>query len=100
MLLREIAQGSSPYHFIEVMGCRADVSAAAASRARMWRTSARCARKRFTPKMRASRCARAHQNPDLLKLYETYLGDVGGHLAHELLHTHYIPRGLYNERMQ
>ena len=37
---------------------------------------------------------------DLLKLYETWLGDIGGHKAHRLLHTHYVPRGLYNELLE
>lgn len=31
-------------------------------------------------------------NPDVQKLYEEYLGEVGGHRAHELLHTSYTPR--------
>lgn len=42
---------------------------------------------------------KSHENPDLLRLYETWLGEVGGPLAHELLHTRYVPRGLYNERV-
>ena len=33
------------------------------------------------------------------KLYDEYLGEPGGHKAHELLHTHYIPRG-YREFRQ
>ena len=43
---------------------------------------------------------KSHENPDLLRLYETWLGEAGGPLAHELLHTRYVPRGLYNERME
>lgn len=30
---------------------------------------------------------KSHENPSIVKLYEDYLGDVGGHKAHELLHT-------------
>ena len=43
---------------------------------------------------------KSHENPDLLQLYETWLGEAGGHRAHELLHTRYVPRGLYNERVK
>ena len=31
----------------------------------------------------------SHENPDIKKLYEEYLGEVGGEKAHHLLHTHY-----------
>ena len=32
---------------------------------------------------------KSHQNPDIIKLYEEYLGQPGGEKAHGLLHTHY-----------
>ena len=34
----------------------------------------------------------SHRNPDVLKLYAEYLGEVGGEKAHQLLHTHYTVR--------
>jgi iron-only hydrogenase group A len=40
---------------------------------------------------------KSHKNPDILELYKNYLGEIGGHRAHELLHTHYqkrTPRGI------
>ena len=35
---------------------------------------------------------KSHQNPSIIKLYEEYLGEPGSHLAHQLLHTHYVAR--------
>jgi NADP-reducing hydrogenase subunit HndD len=35
---------------------------------------------------------KSHQNPDIVRLYEEYLGEPMGHRAHELLHTYYYPR--------
>jgi NADP-reducing hydrogenase subunit HndD len=35
---------------------------------------------------------RSHQNPDIQKLYDEYLGAPLGHKSHELLHTHYYAR--------
>jgi iron only hydrogenase large subunit-like protein len=35
---------------------------------------------------------KSHQNPDIQRLYEEYLGEPMGHRAHELLHTYYYPR--------
>lgn len=32
---------------------------------------------------------KSHANPKIKQLYDEYLGEVGGELAHELLHTHY-----------
>lgn len=35
---------------------------------------------------------KAHENPMIQKLYEEYLGEPYGELAHELLHTEYVAR--------
>ena len=39
---------------------------------------------------------KSHENPVMIKLYKEYLEKPGSHKAHELLHTHYIPRVKYN----
>ncbi len=38
---------------------------------------------------------KSHENPVLKKIYEEYLGEVGEHKAHEILHTHYTQRKKY-----
>ncbi|RDV83281.1 [Fe-Fe] hydrogenase large subunit C-terminal domain-containing protein, partial [Ammonifex thiophilus] len=35
---------------------------------------------------------KSHENPDIKKLYEEFLGKPLSHKSHELLHTHYTPR--------
>lgn len=35
---------------------------------------------------------KSHENADVLKIYEEYLGEFYGHKAHDLLHTHYKVR--------
>ncbi|RDV83270.1 NADH-dependent [FeFe] hydrogenase, group A6 [Ammonifex thiophilus] len=37
---------------------------------------------------------KSHENPDIKKLYEEFLGKPLSHKSHELLHTKYTPRGL------
>ena len=32
---------------------------------------------------------KSHENPMIKKIYKEYIGEPGGHIAHELLHTHY-----------
>ena len=38
---------------------------------------------------------KSHENPMIKELYDTYLGEPGGHKAHQLLHTTYIPQKRY-----
>ena len=35
---------------------------------------------------------KSHENPTVKAVYADYLGELGGHKAHEILHTHYVPR--------
>lgn len=39
---------------------------------------------------------KSHENPVIKRIYEEYLEKPGSHIAHELLHTHYIERPKYN----
>ncbi|MCM1992378.1 NADH-dependent [FeFe] hydrogenase, group A6 [Oceanirhabdus seepicola] len=38
---------------------------------------------------------KSHKNPSIQKLYKDFLGEPNGHLAHELLHTHYVKRNKF-----
>ena len=37
---------------------------------------------------------KSHENPLVKKVYDEFLGEPNSHKAHELLHTHYVKRGL------
>jgi len=39
----------------------------------------------------------SHLNPSIDAIYKDYLGKPGGHMSHELLHTHYFDRSNENE---
>ncbi|MBR6701169.1 MAG: iron hydrogenase small subunit, partial [Firmicutes bacterium] len=41
---------------------------------------------------------KSHKNHEVEILYKEYLGEPNGHLAHELLHTHYEPKDSYNTK--
>ena len=96
-----IAAGKEPpYHFIEVMACRGgcvsgggqpygsnDVIRAKRA-AGLYKDDENC-------EIRVS-----HKNPQIVKLYDSYLKKPGGEKAHHLLHTHYTKRKLYNYEMQ
>ena len=38
---------------------------------------------------------RSHESPVVKEVYESYLGEPGGHKAHELLHCTYVPQTRY-----
>jgi len=35
---------------------------------------------------------KSHENPEIIKLYDEFLGKPNGEKSHHLLHTHYINR--------
>ena len=37
---------------------------------------------------------KSHDNPIIKMVYDEFLGEPNSHIAHELLHTHYVKRGL------
>ena len=43
---------------------------------------------------KTSEVRKSHENPAVKKLYDEYFGEPNSHKAHEILHTHYIKRGL------
>ena len=40
----------------------------------------------------------SHENPEVIRLYEDFLGAPGSHLAHELLHCTYEDRSRAGEK--
>jgi len=41
---------------------------------------------------------RSHDNPLIQQLYKEFLGEPNSHKAHDLLHTHYVPGGVPDEK--
>ena len=96
-LMKQIADGTSPYHFIEVMGCPGGCISGG-GQPRPTNRAVREARMRAIYAEDAGKEKRqSHENPFITALYEEFLGTPLGHKSHELLHTHYIKRGRFNE---
>lgn len=103
VLLDQIREGKSPYHFIEIMGCPGGCVAGGGQP---------YVQPCFLPNedadildtFRAKRAAAlyredegkpvrvSHKNSQVQKLYDEFLGEPNSHLSHELLHTHYTSR--------
>ncbi len=96
-LVRQIARGESPYHFIEVMGCPGGCINGG-GQPRPASQTVREERMKALYKIDSGKIRRmSHENPLIQQLYSEFLGEPLGHLSHELLHTHYVRRGRYNQ---
>ncbi len=95
IIMDQVEAGTSPYHFIEVMACPGGCIGGGGQpiptneEIRKKRIEAIYAEDEGMPKRKS------HENTEVQKLYKEWLGDVNGHKAHELLHTHYTKRNRY-----
>lgn len=97
ILMEQIADGKSPYHFIEVMGCPGGCIMGG-GQPRSSDPHVREKRMRNLYDEDESKTIRkSHENPYISSLYDEFLGEPNGSLSHKLLHTHYVKRGKYNE---
>jgi NADH-quinone oxidoreductase subunit G/NADP-reducing hydrogenase subunit HndD len=92
ILMDQIIAGTSPYHFIEVMGCPSGCICGG-GQPRSDDPDVRLKRLKAIYSEDESRTLRqSHLNSSITAIYKDYLGKPGGHLSHELLHTHYVDR--------
>ncbi|MBE6449833.1 MAG: 2Fe-2S iron-sulfur cluster binding domain-containing protein [Alphaproteobacteria bacterium] len=86
-----------PYHFIEVMACEGGCIGGGGQPLGVTDEirKARMAGLMTDDKNSAKRCS--HQNPDIKKLYDEFLGTPLSNRSHHLLHTSYKERKLYNK---
>jgi NADH-quinone oxidoreductase subunit G/NADP-reducing hydrogenase subunit HndD len=97
ILMEQVKGGESPYHFIEVMGCP-NGCIMGGGQPRSKDPDVRIKRLRgIYDEDEAKAIRKSHENPSVKALYEEYLESPGSHIAHELLHTHYVKRGRFNE---
>jgi len=92
ILMDEIKEGKSPYHFIEVMGCPGGCISGG-GQPRPVNDEIRLKRLQAIYREDEGKLLRkSHENKDIQKLYADFLGEPLGHLSHELLHTKYTKR--------
>lgn len=97
-LMEQVAEGTSPYHFIEVMGCPGGcITGGGQPRPK---ENIEIVRQKRSDAMygedERKKLRKSHENPSLLRFYEDW-GGPGSHASHEYLHTTYVKRGKYNE---
>ncbi len=97
VLMKQLRNGHSPYHFIEVMGCPGGCITGG-GQPRSHDSEVRIKRLRGLYSEDEGKVIRkSHENPYITAIYTEYLRHPGSHISHELLHTHYKKRGEFNE---
>ena len=103
ILLDQIKEGKSKYHFIEIMGCPGGcINGGGQSYVRpvflpdegddiLDTYKEKRANALYTEDERQT-IRQSHNNPQIIELYEKFLGEPNSHKAHELLHTTYAAR--------
>ena len=92
-LMDELREGNSKYHVIEIMACPGGCVAGAGQPYHGGNYDKIKARAKALYEIDAHKVDRlSHHNPDIIKLYDEFLGERGGHMAHKLLHTQYYNR--------
>ena len=99
-LLESIRNGEAEYHFIEIMACPGGCVTGGGqpivpARVQMGIDLKKERAKALYTEDANAAIRKSHQNPDIIKLYDEFLGEPGGHKAHELLHTHYQARSKF-----
>ena len=100
-LMEKVKDGTSEYHFIEIMGCPGGCINGGgqpivdATTRNFEDFKAKRASALYTiDKNNANR--KSHENEAIKRVYSEFFGEPGSHKAHEILHTSYVKRNLYN----
>ena len=100
-LLDMIKRGEKQYTFIEIMGCPGGCVNGGGQPIVSAQAKLTCDPKVLRAKVLYGEDAgkakrKSHENMQVKKLYDEFLGQPNSHKAHELLHTHYIKREKYS----
>jgi iron-only hydrogenase group A len=91
-VIAAIRSGEKQYHFVEVMTCPGGCIGGG-GQPRFTTNKIRQARiEAIYREDEGKKLRKSHENPDLAKLYEEFLGKPLGEKSHHLLHTKYTPR--------
>ena len=88
-MLERVKNGTADYQFIEVMACPGGCIGGGGQPVPVNAEIRKLRRKGLFDCDRANELRKSHENPEIIELYDTWLGKPLGEKAHNLLHTHY-----------
>jgi len=96
-VLEMIAKGEADWHFVEVMSCPGGCLGGGGQPIPTNDEVRKARAAGIYSADERSTIRKSHENPAVQALYKEFLGEPLGHKSHELLHTHYVPRGKYRD---
>ena len=90
-ILAQIKEGTSPYHFIEVMACEGGCIGGGGNAPKTMK-KVRERQRAIYEEDKKLPLRKSHENPYVQLLYQEYLGEPLSEKSHKLLHTHYHSR--------
>jgi hydrogenase, Fe-only len=94
-LMKEVRNGTSPYHFIEIMACPGGCIGGGGQPIPTSMEIRKNRMKAIYSEDEHMVLRKSHENPDVIAIYKDFLGKPNSHVSHELLHTHYTERDNY-----
>ena len=94
-VMKKVKSGEADWHFIEIMACPGGCLGGGGQPIP---TSPAIRKKRaeaIYAEDKGMEFRKSHHNPEILQIYEEFLGEPLGKKSHELLHTHYKMRKRY-----
>ncbi len=91
-VLDEIEKGESKYHFVEVMACPGGCINGGGQPIHSKPEKLRKRVQTLYEIDSKMKFRKSHENESVIKLYKEFLGEPNGHVAHDILHTHYTDR--------
>ncbi len=99
-IMDEVRAGTAPYDFIEIMSCPGGCVNGGGQPIRSAfvrnNTDIKGLRaKAIYDQDKSMKLRKSHENPAIKQLYDEFLGEPGGSVAHHVLHTKYVARNRY-----
>jgi len=94
-LMSKMRNGKVDYHFIEIMACPGGCIGGGGQPIPTNQEIRRKRAEAIYSEDEQMVYRKSHENPEIIGVYEEFLGKPNSPKAHELLHTHYTPRESY-----
>ena len=96
-LIEDVKAGRKSYHFVEVMTCPGGCIGGAGQPVYFDKATRTDRTKGLYEADTMLQIHKSQDNPYIQELYKNHLGEIGGEIAHHLLHTHYHNRKRISE---
>ncbi|WP_448376258.1 iron hydrogenase small subunit, partial [Fervidobacterium sp.] len=99
-LLKEINEGKRNYDFVEVMACMGGCIGGGGQPKSLDPDIIKKRARAIYSIDEMSVIRRSHENPEIIQLYEEFVGEPNGPTAHHYLHTYYTDRSKAKRRRE